>query len=344
MMRVSDLTVNSSAAVILYMLPLNYITGVTTLLYGIMTGSTFVTTTQPSSPALQFHLIEKYKINALLNTPVQTIEFIKSDLLAGADLSTMEWYTTGGSKTPRDLLARLKRAVPNAFLLYCYGVTEAGGGTAALIVDAGGTDSAGHLDDGMQAKIVDDNGRRCGVGVDGELCVKGPAPFLGYHKNAAANEKLIDSEGFLLTGDIAHFDEHGLLYVVERKSDVLNYQCHTIFPTKIETHLMDCESIETACVVGIPDGNGDDLIAACVVRQPDADIDEAQVCQIIERKCCHNLPKIVVCDNELSSGTLKCTNCSVCAHRQFCGSLQTARRRIFRGLFAAHHLRQDHPA
>lgn len=291
MMRVSDRTVKSSAAILLYMLPLNYITGVTTLLYGVITGSIFVTTTQPSSPALQFRLIEKYKINAILNTPVQTIEFIKSDLLASTNLSSMEWYTTGGSKTPSDLLVHLKNTVPNGYLLYCYGITEAGGGVAAIVVDSNGTDSAGYLDDGMHAKIIDDNNKRCGVGVDGELCVKGPAPFLGYYGNPAANEGLIDSEGFLLTGDIAHFDEQGLLYIVERKSDVLKYQNHKIYPSTIETSIIDCPSVETACVVGIPDKNGDDLITACVVRQPGADIDESQVCNIIERKYSpHNLP------------------------------------------------------
>lgn len=282
MMRISDLTVKSSAATILYMLPLNYVTGVTTLLYGTMTGSLFVTTTEPSTPALQFHLIEKYKINAILNTPVQTVEFIKSDLLANANLSSMEWYTTGGSKTTSDLLVQLKNAIADAYLLYCFGITEAGGGVAAIFVSDSGTESAGYLDDGMHAIIIDDNNQRCGPGVSGELCVKGPAPFLGYYKNPAANEGLLDSEGFLLTGDIAYFDEQHRLYIVERKSDVLKYQNHKIYPSSMEALITNSSSIEKACVVGIPDQNGDDLIAVCIVRKPGIEIDEDQINKIVE--------------------------------------------------------------
>ncbi len=56
---------------------------------------------------------------------------------------------------------------------------------------------------------------------DGELLVRGPSVFAGYWQKPAANAECFDSEGWFRTGDIAHVDADGFLYITDRKKELL---------------------------------------------------------------------------------------------------------------------------
>lgn len=130
-------------------------------------------------------------------------------------------------------------------------------------------------------KIVDDDGNRCGVNVDGEICLKTTYKFIGYYNNREATEELFDKEGFLKTGDIGHFDEDGDLFIVDRKKDLLKYCNFQISPSEIDSYLIESPAIKSACVVGIPDPLVTDLPAAVVVRADGSNITEEEICNMV---------------------------------------------------------------
>lgn len=84
--------------------------------------------------------------------------------------------------------------------------------------------SAGRPMPTVEIKVVDiDSGKPLGVNQRGELCVKGAQRMLRYLK-PEVDTNLIDSEGWVHTGDIAYFDEDGFFFLVDRKKDLIKFK------------------------------------------------------------------------------------------------------------------------
>lgn len=92
----------------------------------------------------------------------------------------------------------------------------------------------------------------------GELAVKGPMVMLGYYNNPEATEEVIDSDGFLHTGDLGWVDRRGRYYLCGRSKNVIVTQNgKNIFPEELEYHLCKSPLIEECMVVGVEDNKGD---------------------------------------------------------------------------------------
>lgn len=95
------------------------------------------------------------------------------------------------------------------------------------------------------------------------------ARFEGYYNNPEANEATLRF-GWYWTGDLGYLDDDGFLYLVGRKKDLIVRGGHNVYPTDIESVILEHPGVREAAVVGIPhDVLGED-IAAFVVRKPDA--------------------------------------------------------------------------
>lgn len=161
---------------------------------------------------------------------------------------------------------KITKYLKNGIVMQAYGMSELGG-IATIGVTAEENDaSVGRLSFGIEAKIIDEDGNRLGVGETGEICLKTKFKFLGYFDNEDATNGAIDDEGFLLTGDIGYFDEEQKLCLVDRKKDMMKYCASQISPTEIEQLIIQCVSVKAVCVVGIPDDVVGDLPAAVIVR------------------------------------------------------------------------------
>ena len=76
-----------------------------------------------------------------------------------------------------------------------------------------------------QTRIVDPlTGADVGIGEEGEIWVSGPQVMKGYLNNLQATAAMIDSDGWLRTGDLGHVDADGHLYVVDRLKKLIKYK------------------------------------------------------------------------------------------------------------------------
>ncbi|MEL6185736.1 MAG: AMP-binding protein [Myxococcota bacterium] len=132
------------------------------------------------------------------------------------------------------------RAVEARFgceLLELWGMTELGGlGTANPSYGMNQHGSIGVPIPFARCKIVDseDASRELPPNEAGELMIKGPIVMEGYFGNESATREAIEPDGWLHTGDVARMDEHGLIYIVDRKKDMILTAGHNVYPAEIE--------------------------------------------------------------------------------------------------------------
>jgi long-chain acyl-CoA synthetase len=121
-----------------------------------------------------------------------------------------------------------------------YGLTECSPVIALNTLEGLCIGSVGPPIDGLEVRLAE----------DGEILVRGPSVMRGYHNNdAATRETIVD--GWLLTGDIGHFDAHGCLVITDRKKEVLKTSGgKMIAPQPIENLLRTDRFVGQAVVIG----------------------------------------------------------------------------------------------
>jgi len=112
--------------------------------------------------------------------------------------------------------------------------------------------SVGQPDVGVQVRIVDEAGNDVDTGEMGEIIVRSQHMMLEYwHKPEDTDNTIVD--GWLHTGDMGCYDEHGYVYIVDRKKDMIITGGENVFPREIEEVLYQHPAIHEAAVIGIPD-------------------------------------------------------------------------------------------
>lgn len=148
-----------------------------------------------------------------------------------------------------------------------------------------GKDTIGQLRTGYTLKIIDENGNRCGIDMNGEFCIKPPFKMLGYRGREDLTKAAIDDEGFFRTGDLGHVDKDGDLFIVGRAKDMLRVKNGTISGSDMESFLITLPEIKAVCVVGI---YLVDLVieypAAVVLHKDNSNITEIQISQMVAGK------------------------------------------------------------
>ncbi len=86
---------------------------------------------------------------------------------------------------------------------------------------------------------------------DGELLVRGPSIFSGYWNKPAENAECFDADGWFHTGDIAHLDKDGFLFITDRKKELLKTSGgKLVAPQPIENKLKASALVAQAALVG----------------------------------------------------------------------------------------------
>lgn len=133
-------------------------------------------------------------------------------------------------------------------------------------------------------KIIDDNGKPLGIGMEGELCVAGPQVMKGYWNQPLATAEVLDSEGWLRTGDIAVIQEDGFIRIVDRKKDMILVSGFNVYPNELEEVLMTLPEVLQCAAVGVPDERSGEAVKIFVVLKPGAQVTEEQVQQHMSTK------------------------------------------------------------
>ena len=120
---------------------------------------------------------------------------------------------------------------------------------------------------GFKTRIIDRDGADLRAGEPGEVLIRGPAVMQGYYKDADGTAAVLDSEGWLHTGDLAYRDQDGYFFVVGRSKELIIKGGMNIAPRQIDEVLESHPAVLEAAVVGVPDRYlGEDFVAFVVLR------------------------------------------------------------------------------
>jgi acyl-CoA synthetase (AMP-forming)/AMP-acid ligase II len=193
-----------------------------------------------------------------------------------ADVPDLRAMVYGGSKMPRSVLEQALRAFPTTDFVNGYGLTETSAGITALTPDdhraalasddpaiSARLGSAGKAAAGIELQIRDADGRILRTDEVGELWVRG-ATVSGEYSTGS----VLDPEGWFPTRDHAHIDADGYLFVHGRLDDTIIRGGENIAPAEIEEVLDAHPAVHAVAVVGLPDDEWGQRIAAVVVAEP----------------------------------------------------------------------------
>jgi len=194
-----------------------------------------------------------------------------------ATIPTLRALSYGGGKMPLPVIEKALDLLPGCNFVNAYGLTETSSTVAVLGPDAhraaaASTDpavrarlgSAGQLVPDIEAEIRGIDGEPLPVGETGELYLRGPQVSGEYVGRAAA----VDDAGWFATRDRAFVDAEGFLFIEGRADDTIIRGGENIAPAEIEEVLRTHDAVADVAVLGLPDEEWGQIIAAVVVLRP----------------------------------------------------------------------------
>jgi acyl-CoA synthetase (AMP-forming)/AMP-acid ligase II len=221
-----------------------------------------------------FAAVGSHGVNQLVSVPAIYHAVMRHPKFAQLDVSGVRWVSYGGAPIAESLVQRIKDAFPNARVGNGFGLTE----TSSLTSFLPHEEAAEHADSvGFAMPVVDlavdEPDPQTGVG---ELLVRGPNVVQGYwNKPEATAETFVD--GWLHTGDLARIDADGLLYIVDRKKDMINRGGENVYSIEVENALASAPGVGEAAAVGVPDEMMGEKVGAAIVPTAGATLDVAAV-------------------------------------------------------------------
>ena len=213
-------------------------------------------------------------VNQVVSVPAIYHALIRHPKFAELDVSNVRWVSYGGAPIAETLVYQIMQAFPNARVGNGFGLTE----TCSLTSFLPHEEAADHADSvGFAMPVcdlaIDDPDPETGVG---ELLVRGPNIVQGYwNKPEATAETFVD--GWLHTGDVARVDADGLLYIVDRKKDMINRGGENVYSIEVENALAGAPGVGEAAVVAVPDEMMGEKVGAVIVPSAGAELDVAAV-------------------------------------------------------------------
>lgn len=159
--------------------------------------------------------------------------------------------------------------------------------------------SCGRPFTGVEVRIGDPARSGVNPGVQGDIFVRGDVVMAGYWNDQQATAEALPS-GWLKTGDIGYFDQHGFLYITDRSKDVIISGGSNVYPREVEEALLLHPGVREAAVIGVADPLWGESVRAYVVtvpgRQPSA---EELIAHCREHLASFKKPKHIVFVEEL---------------------------------------------
>lgn len=226
--------------------------------------------------------IQMYRISTVFVVPPIMLLLAKSSKVALYDLSSLNTLWCGAAPLAESLVLAVRDRIGFKQYRQGYGMTE---GTYALLAqddEHHAIGSVGVLLRGIHGRVVDvDTGKLLGPNQCGELHFRGDQNMKCYIGRPQATKDTIDADGWLHTGDIGYYDEHGEWYIVDRIKELIKYKGFQVPPAELEALLLTHEGVRDVGVIGVDDARCGEMAMAYIVKRPHANITAQDVIDFV---------------------------------------------------------------
>ncbi|GJE45750.1 AMP-binding protein [Methylobacterium soli] len=220
--------------------------------------------------------MQRHRFRSLAGVPSLYQALSQHPGIRKVDFSETAVCCSGGAPLP-PAIAEAWGAATGLPIIDGYGLTEVAG--VAVMNPFGQREPRGGIGFPVcstEIEIRRDDGSLAVPDEPGEIHVRGPQVMRGYYNQPEETARVLDSRGFLATGDIAAMDAEGYITLVDRKKDMAIVSGFNVYPSEIDDVLLRHPGIREAAAVAVPDARLGETILACVVRC-DPDLTEAAV-------------------------------------------------------------------
>jgi acyl-CoA synthetase (AMP-forming)/AMP-acid ligase II len=225
---------------------------------------------QQFDPVEAVRLIASERITVLHLAPVM-LKALLDELTEADAVDSLRTVIYAAAPMTPSTLQRALAALPDVGFLNLYGQTE-------VIVSGLPREfhdlesryaeerlrSVGFPFPGIRVRIVGDDGCTVPAGEAGEIVVQADSAFRGYLNDPAATAATL-RDGWCHTGDVGRTDERGLLYLVDRKKDVIISGGENVYSPEVEDAICSVDGVAACAVVGVPDERWGEAVCAVVV-------------------------------------------------------------------------------
>ncbi|HVN35873.1 MAG TPA: malonyl-CoA synthase [Casimicrobiaceae bacterium] len=192
------------------------------------------------------------------------------------DCRSIRLFISGSAPLLPETFDEFRRRTGQA-ILERYGMTETGMNTSNPLDGEriGGT--VGPALPGISVRVVDAEGRPAPPGVVGAIEVKGPNVFVGYWRMPERSREEFTADGYFRTGDMGELLDNEYLRIVGRAKDLIITGGLNVYPKEIEERIDAMPGVVESAVIGVPDADFGEAVAAVIVAKPGHTLTERSV-------------------------------------------------------------------
>lgn len=236
-------------------------------------------------PELTLRRIGEDRVTFTFMVPTMIYRVLDASAGRSLDLTSLRTILYGAAPITRDRLEQGLEVLGPVFM-QIYGQSEAPNFITRLRREDHTCDPAGihRLSSCGQAvtmsrvKIVDPSDatrRELPVGEVGEVAALTPYTMDGYWQLPEVTSGSLQ-DGWLFTGDLGRLDADGYLYLLDRKNDLIISGGMNVYSSEVETVIAQVEGVDRVAVVGVPHPDWGEAVVACVVAEPDVEMNELE--------------------------------------------------------------------
>ena len=308
----SNLLKNAEAAVsltgaggediLLGALPLFHSFGQTCGLNAAMSAGATLSMIPRFDPGKALEIIERDGVTVFEGVPTMFTAMLHDDSKDDVDVSCLRVSLSGGSAMPVEVMKGFEEQF-DCQILEGYGLSETSPVASFNHPDKERKPGTiGTPIEGVEMKLVDDDGNDVEVGDVGEIVIKGHNIMKGYWNRPDATEEAI-KDGWFHSGDMGKVDEDGYFTIVDRKKELIIRGGYNVYPREIEEVLYEHPAVQEAAVIGTPDDKlGEEVVAAVVLKEGE-DVSEEDLRDHVKGEVAnYKYPRRIWFEDELPKG------------------------------------------
>jgi len=248
-------------------------------------------------PLVTLASVHKERCTALYGVPTMFIAELNHPMFDMFDLTCLRTGIMAGSLCPIELMRKVEDKM-HLRVTSVYGLTESSPGMSQTRIDD--PDEVRYTTVGRDYEFVDvkvldpETNKEVPAGVQGEMCCKGFNVMKGYYKNPKATAEVIDSNGYLHSGDLGIMDENGNYRITGRIKDMIIRGGENIYPREIEEFLYHLPGVRDVQVAGVPSKKYGEEVGAFIIAEEGAALTEDVVRDYCRGKIArYKIPKYV---------------------------------------------------